>query len=156
MAGYVKLMSGENLPDADPYKGFEVVSLGHGESVTFQKNGDGEDTCVITCCDSANIERVMYGNVYVISESGKTVASHGTNVPSSNLVSLLSNTALAAQLALLDFGDVTEVLNRAHVLNAEVNDKLVPAVGEFLAGLVSSRMPQAIEAVKYAATYLPK
>lgn len=82
MAGFVKLMSGENLPDDSPYKEFELIAFGAGDRVFFNKDEDGFDQCMVIFKDDTSMKRKMYGNVYIMSESGKTIASRGTNVPS--------------------------------------------------------------------------
>jgi hypothetical protein len=81
MAGFVKLMSNENLPDASPFKGYQLISLPDAGKVEFKRNERGLDTCVIYTPEHDPEEYLMYGNAYILSDSGKTIASHGTNVP---------------------------------------------------------------------------
>lgn len=84
---YVKIMSGEDLPDGSSSKGFLLVAC---ESVVFRRRagglGDSPDTSYavaeITCADRSGEETItttqsidMTGNAYVLGESGKTLGS---------------------------------------------------------------------------------
>jgi hypothetical protein len=114
MSGFLKVMSGEPLADNDPFKGFKAISLGDGSSVEFKKNEEGFDVAVVSNPLHADDQTFLLdGNAYVLSNSGKTVASHGTNVTRVGEVAVLSNDVLANQLALLSKTDLTTVLNLA-------------------------------------------
>lgn len=153
MGGFVKLMAGEDLVDSDPMKCFEIISLGDGQSVFFNKDDEGRDQCVISVLDGDQLVRTMFGNVYVLSESGKSVASRMTNVVTPDDAVLLSNKALAANLALLDLGDAIDVLVKAALLNVAVKATFATAMGEALYTLADVQHPKAKEAARHAASF---
>ena len=86
--GYVKMMGGDDLPDTHPSKGFSLLTLREGEKVTFRKankddgspNGASVENGHVMVHDLANGDRETYdlaGNVYVMNDAGKTIASYG-------------------------------------------------------------------------------
>lgn len=246
MSGFLKIMSGQDMADGSPFKNYDLYSIAPGGKVSFRQNSTGLDVAVIANPEADSEEVILYGNAYMMSESGKTIASRGTNVPSTLSAEdgpapmkvaiaammccssdegelfkvldnaghrytalysamaqalqaaadpekpilaegeeakeaapatpeyeakkaiaslqyehgepaaspLLSNEALAAQLSLLDFGDITAVLSQAIEKNKLVNGKFTAALGEYLANAAGSDAESA-EAVKYAASYLP-
>ena len=114
MSGFLKIMSGEALEDSNPFKGFQLISLGDGSKVTFQKNEEGFDVAIVSNPLHVDDETILLdGNAYVLSNAGKTVASHGTNVTRVAGVAVLSNDTLSNQLALLSKTDLITVLNLA-------------------------------------------
>jgi hypothetical protein len=152
MAGFVKLMSSENMPDSSPFKAFQLVSLPDGGKVEFKRNERGLDTCIIHKPEHDPEEYLMHGNVYVLSDAGKTIASRGTNVPCALEPSqeLNDEDVAAAALITLEFGNITAAIGRA----AEKNSQIVPALGEFLAGMVKAGNQDAIKVLRYANEYL--
>lgn len=74
----VKMMSNEDLVDSDPAKGFTLIQLDRLDHVTFSKSRVRECQVMVIQRDSGGTaEYDLEGNVYILSESGKTVASHG-------------------------------------------------------------------------------
>ncbi len=78
----VKKMLGDGLEDTHPNASYSLIPLAQGESVSFAKGRDhlGNE------CQQMSIERRdgpsevhdLAGNVYILSDSGKTIASHGS------------------------------------------------------------------------------
>lgn len=76
MAAYVKLMSSQNLPDDSPYKNYTIHVVATGGRVSFVTGENDEAFCVIEDAISGNSEKhQLHGNAYVLSESGKTIAT---------------------------------------------------------------------------------
>lgn len=83
----VKLMSDENMPDTDQLKSFQLIQVSDRESIHFFKEGVNDQsgdfnaeypyTLSIENADGVKVMYALKGNAYVISESGKTIASHG-------------------------------------------------------------------------------
>jgi len=72
----VKIMSSENLPDSDPYKGFTLIPIPDNQKVFFNE-ADSRDpaTVIVVDTDGNVVNRCMiYGNVYVM-QDGKTIAT---------------------------------------------------------------------------------
>jgi len=152
MAGFVKLMSNESLPDSSPYKGFQLISLPDGGKVEFKRNQNNLDVCIIHNPEQDPEEYLMHGNVYILSDSGKTIASRGTNIPCSLEPGKELNDEDIATSALitLEFGDITSALVRA----AEKNSQIIPALGEVLAGMAKLKNEDAVKAVKHASSFV--
>lgn len=86
---YVKIMSDEDLPDTDPYKNYVIVPVANNEVMRFAPNtnlvdGDRlrplkEPKFVLEVhAPEGGIEtHELTGNAYVMTESGKTISSHG-------------------------------------------------------------------------------
>lgn len=85
---YVKIMSGEDLPDTDSYKNYVIVPVQNNEVMQFVDNplyAPPKDNCPSVPkyflevhgpeggCETHDLS----GNAYVMTESGKTIASHG-------------------------------------------------------------------------------
>lgn len=83
---YVKIMSDEDLPDTDPYKHYVIVPVENNEVIRFCTNEGGEPVIsdlprylLEVHSPTGGIEtHPLTGNAYVMSESGKTIASHGS------------------------------------------------------------------------------
>jgi hypothetical protein len=74
----IKIMSGENLADSDVGKGFKMVLVDEGDHFEFGHNAQGEPIVTVNAGKGDNRNGVVYpvtGNAYVMSETGKTVAS---------------------------------------------------------------------------------
>lgn len=81
---YVKMMSAEDdTPDTDARKDYTLFTVGDSDVLSFYKDwpdGGGKPSHVL------HIERAngpiqsheLTGNVYIMNESGKTIASHGS------------------------------------------------------------------------------
>lgn len=88
---YVKIMSGEDLPDTDPHKNYTVVPVQNNEVMQFVRNQEslvwesGSREGPVPCryqlevhAPEGGIEwHDLSGNAYVMNESGKTIATHG-------------------------------------------------------------------------------
>lgn len=81
---YVKIMSDEDLPDTDPYKHYTIVPVANNEVMRFVANsiagGGNKDARYVleVHAPEGGIEtHELTGNAYVMTESGKTIASHG-------------------------------------------------------------------------------
>lgn len=91
---YVKMMSGENLSDTDPYKRFELLNIGDKDrlAIKLQEYVDGSSSHAILVIFYENGETenfCMDGNVYIMNQNGKTIAHYA---PVSNICpSLPSN-----------------------------------------------------------------
>jgi hypothetical protein len=152
MAGFVKLMSNEDMPDSSPFKAFQLISLPDGGKVEFKRNEQGLDTCIIHSPEHDPEEYLMHGNVYVLSDAGKTIASRATNVPCSLEPSqeLNDEDVATAALTALGFDNVVDALTRA----SQKNPLVVQASGEFLANMLKGGNADAIKAVQYASEFL--
>jgi hypothetical protein len=74
----IKIMSRENMPDADVGKGFKMILVDAGDTFEFGHNDQGEPIVTVSVNkgeESSCIEYPVTGNAYVMSETGKTVAS---------------------------------------------------------------------------------
>jgi hypothetical protein len=74
----IKIMSGENLADSDVGKGFKMILVDAGDTFEFGHNAQGEPIVTVIAGkgdDRQCIEYPITGNAYVMSETGKTVAS---------------------------------------------------------------------------------
>lgn len=92
---YVKIMSGEDMSDTDPHKNFLIVPVERCEVMQFVDNPEWlvresrtkqQTAPEPTICryqlqvhaPEGGIEtHDLSGNAYVMSESGKTIATHG-------------------------------------------------------------------------------
>lgn len=82
MAAYVKMMSSQNLPDDSPYKDYTIHVVATGGRVDFVTGEKDEAFCVIQDPVSGTSEKhQLHGNVYVLSESGKTIATRASLRP---------------------------------------------------------------------------
>ncbi len=80
MAMYVKIMSSENIPDADSRKSYRL--LAGVISVIFNRAPEAPISSdiphiYVTFEDSTTESFELYGNVYVLNESGKTIEKFG-------------------------------------------------------------------------------
>jgi hypothetical protein len=83
---YLKLMSGQNLADADPCKNYEIIPVPVTTDIRFVTaeidNGPqaprGTVVSVVLWDDGNGSRReiTLSGNAYVMNEQGKTIASH--------------------------------------------------------------------------------
>lgn len=74
----IKIMSGENLADSDVAKGFKMILVDEGDHFEFGHNTQGEPIVTVNAGKGDNRHGNVYpvtGNAYVMSETGKTVAS---------------------------------------------------------------------------------
>lgn len=83
MTTYLKLMSDDGRPDTDPFKHFVLYTLQDGAVVSFDRyTGERVDVRyeanIMFNGDGFNGVLPLLGNAYVMSESGKTIASHGS------------------------------------------------------------------------------
>jgi hypothetical protein len=71
---YLKMMSREDLPDSDSRKAFRLIQ--QVIDVQFERRADA---CYVdfTAEDGAHVTTAAEGNVYVLNDQGKTVASYG-------------------------------------------------------------------------------
>lgn len=82
---YVKMMtdSRSSLADDHPHKRFTIIPVKDTEELTFDASPGADEhaphvpTLFIKREDGSYTERVLTGNVYVMNEAGKTIASHG-------------------------------------------------------------------------------
>lgn len=75
---YVKMMSDEDMPDESTQKCYQLLPVGDHDELSFYSTDGGESKCLdITKQDGTVITRNLIGNVYVMNESGKTIASQG-------------------------------------------------------------------------------
>ena len=121
----IKIMSGENLADSDVSKGFKMILVDAGDTFEFGHNAQGEPIVAVSVNkgdDSSHIEYPVTGNAYVMSETGKTVASfwarkkqtvHVTIDPDDpdpqRTVELLQQAALEACGSITDIRETTDV-----------------------------------------------
>lgn len=86
---YVKIMSGQDLPDTDPWKHYTIVPVQNNEVMQFVDNplyGPAKDGDPEVCRffmhvhgpEGGHETHDLSGNAYVMTESGKTIASHGS------------------------------------------------------------------------------
>lgn len=84
---YVKIMSGEDMPDTDPYKNYAIVPVERNEVMRFVDSPqadtqiprrDDEPRFVLEVHGpEGGIEsHPLTGNAYVMTENGKTISSH--------------------------------------------------------------------------------
>jgi hypothetical protein len=80
---YVKMMSNERFADNHPNKNYTLWSVNDADEISFNWSpGDNPDSphlpaIFISKDDGSVIEKVLTGNVYIMNEAGKTIASHG-------------------------------------------------------------------------------
>lgn len=76
---YVKMMSDENLPDTDSRKSFKLLS--GVDTVTFNRSPEAPTeagpTAYIVFKDGTNESFLLAGNVYVMTDEGKTIEKFG-------------------------------------------------------------------------------
>jgi hypothetical protein len=70
----LKMMSGEDLGDSHPSKGFSLVSVPEFANVGFFRAESGIPQVSVTTCDGEQETYSPAGNTYVM-ESGKTIAT---------------------------------------------------------------------------------
>lgn len=78
----IKIMSGENKADSDVSKGFKMILVEPGDAFEFGHNTQGEPIVTInTVRDGEHVtgDVVLTGNTYVLSHTGKTIASFWAN-----------------------------------------------------------------------------
>lgn len=74
----IKIMSHENMADSDVVKGFKMILVDAGDTFEFGHNDKGEPIVTVSVNkgdESSCVEYPVTGNAYVMSETGKTVAS---------------------------------------------------------------------------------
>lgn len=74
----IKIMSSENLADSDVGKGFKMILVDAGDTFEFGHNAQGEPVVTVNINkgdEGSSIEYPVTGNAYVMSQTGKTVAS---------------------------------------------------------------------------------
>lgn len=85
---FLKMMSDEDLPDTSSTKGYTIIQLEDLEAVRFYKedpksSGDfnTEYPYSMSIERDSEVKRIyaLKGNVYVMSERGKTIASFAVN-----------------------------------------------------------------------------
>lgn len=79
---YLKLMSADDKPDTDAFKGFTIISLNDTAVVSFDRSSKDHEESRFSAYisyngDGVNGELPLKGNAYLMSDTGKTVASHG-------------------------------------------------------------------------------
>lgn len=80
---YVKIMSGEDVPDTDQYKNYTIVPVANNEVMRFCENAEGKGPDIprymleVHAPEGGIEGHPLTGNAYVMSESGKTIATHG-------------------------------------------------------------------------------
>lgn len=85
---YVKIMSGEDLPDTDAFKNYTIVPVQNNEVMQFVDNPlytPPEDGVPTQCRYFLHVHgpeggyetHELSGNAYVMNEAGKTIANHG-------------------------------------------------------------------------------
>lgn len=83
----VKIMSGQDMPDDNPFKSFEIVQVPDGKRMRFTQNTvpegqvgnfEGERFNLEVQNESGFWEKTaLTGNAYVMNANGKTIANHG-------------------------------------------------------------------------------
>lgn len=93
---YVKIMSSQDLPDADPWKNYSIIPVEGTSRIVFGETGAEicpEDvvgmianpeainplrySMRVTTVDGEYQVYALTGNAYVMNEAGKTIATHG-------------------------------------------------------------------------------
>jgi hypothetical protein len=84
---YVKIMSGEDRPDTDPFHNYMIIPVANNEAISFVSNGvpvgregnrEGERYSLEVREPEGGVRyHPLSGNAYVMNEAGKTIASHG-------------------------------------------------------------------------------
>jgi len=87
---YVKIMSGEDLPDTNPHKNYSIIPVEKDQVMQFVINplwqqdpltGESPATekyhLIINSPDGSDETHPLWGNAYVMTETGKTIATHG-------------------------------------------------------------------------------
>lgn len=76
----LKMMSGEDLGDSHPSKGFSLVSVPDSANVGFFRAENGTPQVSVTTIDGEQETYSPVGNTYVL-ENGKTIASYAYAEP---------------------------------------------------------------------------
>lgn len=86
---YVKIMSGEDMDDTSPSKHYSIIPIENNQVMQFVDNplfqerqppdspGVPRFLMLVNSPDGSDETHPLFGNAYVMSESGKTIASHG-------------------------------------------------------------------------------
>ena len=80
---YVKMMSDERFADNQPNKNYTLWSVNDSDEISFDwLPGNSTESPHVPAIfikkdDGTVIEKVLTGNVYIMNEAGKTIASHG-------------------------------------------------------------------------------
>lgn len=78
---YLKLMSGQDMPDSDTSKDFSMETIRDTDRLEFASGLEwakayGIKTCaIITCADGVVKQIPMRGNAYVLNAQGKTIST---------------------------------------------------------------------------------
>lgn len=82
---YVKIMGQEDISDTDQWANYTIVPVANNEVMKFRKNpagsSSGQESRFIleVHAPEGGIEtHELTGNAYVMTESGKTIATHGS------------------------------------------------------------------------------
>lgn len=75
---FLKIMSGEDVPDSDTRKSFQLFD--HVESADFVRE-DGKPQVHVVFDDAPDETFDLLGNCYLMNDGGKTVASFGPATP---------------------------------------------------------------------------
>lgn len=73
----IKIMSDQDLPDDDMTKNYKMIAIGPGDQFEFYHDQtSGHPFVCVTPKEGESYHTELTGNVYVISVTGKTVATH--------------------------------------------------------------------------------
>lgn len=73
----IKIMSDQDLPDNDMTKNYKMIAIGAGDQFEFYHDSvTGYPRVLVTPKGDESYSSELTGNAYVISETGKTVATH--------------------------------------------------------------------------------
>ena len=80
---YIKMMADEDKPDTDQWKDYTMFTVESNETFSFEKEHVDAANRVryylqISKKDGSFISTALTGNVYIMNEQGKTIASHGS------------------------------------------------------------------------------
>jgi hypothetical protein len=157
MSVVVKMMSAEDMPDSSPYKGFKLITVPAGGEVTFGLNADDKPSVMIYIPGAAEtIVYEMTGNVYVLNENGKTIASQSFRDPIETPVGDGENRGKTPEEIASQVSDwATDVLGRVFQrfdkvkakIGATTSKELVKVIEEFLQERLKDNDTHAIDIV---------
>lgn len=146
----IKMMSDQNLPDSDNNKDFNLIVVGDGYSMSFKGN-EGNPVLGLTGLSGSTTHRKIHGNVYVMNDQGKTIATY---LYKNICAEVNANVQMGNAMKKMDLDTLAMVFSAANDQGGEFSSKL----GRWMGDLINSDA-YIRDAVNYASSQkleLPK